>query len=255
VAVEAARGVSASYFFTVYPAEPRSYHDCVYAPDDRCVFRGETRTVASVMQELAREGFDVGLHGGYFSATCDEALRRQKETLENAVGLSITTTRQHWLHWRVDRTPRLQVSAGLRADSTLGFNRNVGFRAGTSLPFFQFDLRAGERLDLVEVPLIVQEGALFSANALELDRRLAKDVLQATIDRIADVGGVASFLVHPHSLLNPDVLFLYEWALDYALDLGAWVASVRDIDHWWRQREGLLEHAAPAIDDARTSAQ
>ena len=43
--------------------------------------------------------------------------------------------------------PQLQEAAGLRADSSLGYNRTVGFRAGTSLPFRQFDVSAGRTLD------------------------------------------------------------------------------------------------------------
>jgi hypothetical protein len=122
----------------------------------------------------------------------------------------------------------------------MGFNRNIGFRAGTSFPFFQFDLTAGRRLNVLEVPLIVQEGALFASNALELDRELAQEVVRSTIDKVAAVGGVTTFLIHPHSLLDPDVAYLYEWALDYSLDAGAWVASVKEIDEWWRRREQEL---------------
>ena len=66
------------------------------------------------------------------------ALAAERAALERATGLEIGTTRQHLLHWDVRRTPRLQEAAGLRVDSSLGFNRGVGFRAGTSLPSSRF---------------------------------------------------------------------------------------------------------------------
>lgn len=240
VEIERSRGVGASYFFTVFPPGRSSRYDCVYTPADRCEFRGRRWRIRDIMRLLADEGFDVGLHGSYFSATDEGLLGRQKEVLEQAVGRPVLTTRQHWLHWRVGRTPRLQARAGFAADATLGFNRNVGFRAGTSFPFFDFDLEAGEELDLLEIPLVVQEAALFAPNALELGEESAKDVVRRLVDRVARVGGVFSFLVHPHSLLDARVASLYEWLVDHVVDEGAWVASVADIDRWWRARAARL---------------
>ena len=79
---------------------------------------------------------------------------------ESATGITPTTTRQHFLHWDIARTPQLQNAAGFTADATLGFNRTVGFRASTALPFRQFDVTADEALPLLEVPLVVEDSAL-----------------------------------------------------------------------------------------------
>ena len=45
VEIEHGHGVSASYFFTVYPVEPISRYDCLYTFDDPCRFRGNATTV------------------------------------------------------------------------------------------------------------------------------------------------------------------------------------------------------------------
>ena len=230
---------TASYLFTVPPPIGRSRYDCVYAPHDLCRFRGATRSVADVMRTLADEGFDVGLHGSYEGAFRPHALAAEREILRRATGLEITSTRQHFLHWDVRSTPRLQEEAGLRVDSSLGFNRNVGFRAGTSFPFRHFDVGAGRALDLVQVPLVIQDGALLGPIGVGRGLSHALGVVDELLDGVAAVGGVASFLFHPDKLGRPDWLQLYEHALGAAAERGAWFASLRDLGDWWRRREVL----------------
>ena len=240
VAVAQEAAVPASYFFHVRPVAHASPYDCLYALEDAVMYRGARRLVREVVRELADEGFDIGLHGSYHSACSAEALAAERAALERATGRPVTSTRQHYLHWDARFTPRAQEAAGLRTDSTLGFNRNVGFRAGTSLPFRLFDVATRTRTAVLEVPLIVQEGPLLAANGLELDRQQAVEVLRLLLDRVAQVGGVATLLFHPHSLLNPDHMALYRWAIDYGRSKGAWFATLRDLGNWWREREVRL---------------
>jgi hypothetical protein len=244
VDIEVAREVRGTYFFTVYPPGRPSWYDSVYTADDSFVFGDRRRRVRDVMKELAQAGFDVGLHGSSASATDATLLSEQRAVIEDAVDNPVRTTRQHWLHWDVRQTPPAQAAAGFSADSTLGFNRNVGFRAGTSFPFFLPIWDPFRSLDLLEIPLVAQESALFSPNALELDESLAREVVQKLVDRVATVGGVFTALIHPHSLLDDRVAALYTWLLDYALDRGAWVASVAEIDSWWRKRVEALTEAS-----------
>ena len=231
VELERSRGVSASYLFTVYPAMRKTIYDAVYAGSDRCRFRGKTRRVREIARELHQEGFDVGLHAGYASATDLEAFRHEKGLVEAYIGDDVVSCRQHYLHWDVGATPRIQSEAGIRVDSTVGFNRNIGFRAGTALPHRLFDLAADEPLNVLEVPLIIQESPLLATNALELDVPLARETMERLIDRIAETGGVATLLFHPHSLAHPDFLSLFSGAIDYARDRGAWVGSLKSDSH------------------------
>jgi peptidoglycan/xylan/chitin deacetylase (PgdA/CDA1 family) len=240
VAVELELGVRGSYFFTVLPERRVSRYDCLYALDDPCVFRSKRQRVADVIVQLAEDGFDVGLHGSYHSALEPGLLTEQKNALERATGIDVTTTRQHFLHWDIHTTPRLQNDAGLAADSTLGFNRSVGFRAGTSLPYYHFDLENSLQLELLQVPLIVQDGPLFSAVALELDVDLAMDLARHVVDVIATAGGIANFSFHPNNVEDERYLALYRSTIEYGLERGAWVTSVDAIQSWWRERARLL---------------
>lgn len=239
VEIERGYGLPASYFFTVFPDDPSRY-DCVYLPSDACRFRGARQTVADVLRTLAGEGFDVGVHGSYGSAVEPGRLSRERDVLAHATGLDIRTTRQHFIHWRVGVTPRLQEAAGITADTTLGFNRGVGFRAATSLPFRMFDLERDSSLELLEVPFAVHDGALLRSDALELDVELACRTIQSFMDAVAASGGVASLLFHPNNLLHPDFLELYRFSIAYGRERNGWFASLRDIERWWRRRSARL---------------
>jgi hypothetical protein len=152
----------------------------------------------------------------------------------------VRTTRQHFLHWDVRWTPQLQEAAGLRADSSLGFNRSVGFRAGTSLPFRHHDLVSARTLDVVEVPLVVQDAALLGPIAVGGGREQVEELLE----EVGAVGGLLTLVFHPDKLARPEWLSLYEWTLDRVAESGAWVTSVAGLDEWWRDRERAILGAA-----------
>jgi hypothetical protein len=237
VELEAARGLTASYLFTPPPGRDASRFDCVYALDDPCRFRGARRSVAEVMRTLADEGFDVGLHGSYHAGLRPGALRRERDVLERATGLTIETTRQHLLHWDVRSTPALQEQAGFRVDSSLAFNRNVGFRAGTSLPFRLFDVAGGAQLQLLEVPPVLQDVSLLDAWGLGLELDRAREVVAEFVAIAAAAGTAITLVFHPDKLAQPRWLELYEWTLDEVVERGAWVTSLRGLEEWWRLRE------------------
>jgi peptidoglycan/xylan/chitin deacetylase (PgdA/CDA1 family) len=237
IALEREYGVRSTYFFTVFPDEGFSRYDCVYLPGDRCRFEGRDTTVAEVMRRLASEGFDVGLHGSFNSGVVPGLLAREKAVLEDALGSPVTTTRQHFLHWDVRATPRLQLESGLAADSSLGFNRAIGFRAGTSLPFRHFDLAAGRELPLLEVPLVIHDGPLVRTDGLGLDEAGAIEAALRIVREVEASGALATVLLHPNSISEPRFEAVYRALLDYAVERGAWVASLREVAEWWSERE------------------
>jgi hypothetical protein len=232
--------VTASYFFTIPPDSHVSKYDCLYDVHDHCRFLGKPRKVKEVMAFLRQDGFDVGLHGSYFSALQEGLLAEQKNTLETAIRAPVATTRQHWLHLQVPWTFSLQERAGFQADTTLGFNRNIGFRAGTSLPFFVYDRNQQKQLNLLEVPLVVQDGALIGANALEYSPEKALDVVKEVAARIKNVQGCLTLLFHPDIFQKPGLAPLYRSIIDYCLGQNAWVTDLNSIQSWWRQRAEML---------------
>lgn len=230
-------GVTASYLFTV-PGSGR--FDCVYAPEDPCVFRGVRQRIADVARTLAAEGFDVGLHGGYGAGTRPGALAAERARLRDATSAEITSTRQHLLHWDVRWTPQLQEEAGLLVDSSLGFSRNVGFRAGTSLPFHWFDVARSRPLALLEAPLVLHDVGLLGEWGLGLDVARAEEVVASFLDEAERLGTLRTVVFHPDKLMNEDWLRLYRTTIASCAARGAWVTSLDGLATWWHAREARL---------------
>lgn len=243
--IERELGVKASYFCTVYPIVGRpAPFDCVYRTSDAIPFNGRLSKIRDVLCELADQGGDVGLHGSIHSATEPGALLEQKEFLERVLGGSIHTTRQHWLTWDPLTTPRLQARAGLSADSTLGFNRSVGFRCGTSLPFYLRDASHNRTLPVLELPMVFQEAAVHSAQGLEYSNHQTRQLYSLLLGRLLSVGGCLTLLYHPdNKFCNSEIAGTYRWMIERALAEGAWVTNLKEVSDWWQQREKILQNS------------
>jgi hypothetical protein len=98
-------------------------------------------------------------------------------------------------------------------------------------------------LQLIEVPLVIQDGPLFNAVALELDVELALELVHHLIDVIADAGGVATLSFHPNNLEHDQFVTVYRSAIEYGLKRGGWAASLATIQTWWRERAEQLAAA------------
>ena len=233
VEAEERHGFRSSFFF--FPTLVRERHpiDNVYRWDDRTTYRDGTCSVREIARDLHRRGWDIGLHGSYLSPMSYDMLAEQKEDVEKAVGQTVVTSRQHNLHFDAARTPALLERAGLKVDSTLGSNRDIGFRAGTSYPFRMWDAAARDWLALVEIPLVLHDGALLRPDNLDLDLESAFAVCKTVIDRVAETRGVVTLLWHPDKAALPDWFALYTRLLAYIQGQSGWGASARDIHGWW----------------------
>ncbi|MEL6182300.1 MAG: hypothetical protein AAFS10_25310, partial [Myxococcota bacterium] len=239
--LEEAYGIKASYFFTVYPVQTPSRFDCTYAFGDRCLFRSEQVEIRHILRYLVGEGFDVGLHASFLSPTRLEMLKRQKAQVEQASGAPVTTVRQHYLAYTHAQTPVLQDRAGLRADSTLGFNRNIGFRAGTSLPHHHFARAQDKALEMIQLPLVIHDGTVFRSKGLEYDLEYAQQAVGLVLDRIRATHGCATLLFHPEVLVDTSFMQLFRWCIEYGQQHNAWFATLHEIQEWTRARAGALE--------------
>jgi len=138
-------GVRSTWFFL--PEKGKAGQD---APAIRA---GHYDLDPELIRKLTDGGWEVGVHGldnWRDIAAAKEELKRVSDITNTDVG-----TRVHWLLFDQDSWKRLD-EAGYAYDSTIGYNDDVGFRAGTMQPY-----RPRGCGQLVEVPLIIQDAALF----------------------------------------------------------------------------------------------
>lgn len=236
--VEKEVGAHSTFFF--WPGwssvTKRHHTDCTYGLYDQVVFNGQKCTVTEMIREIDRRGWEIGLHPSWSSFDDADELKRQKESLEKAMGREIHSVRQHYLHYDIRVTPRVHAEAGLKYDSTLGFNDNVGFRFGTCSPWYLYDLGAEKELTVLEIPLIIQDGAMLNpAKGMRLDEDTAFQYVVQIAASVEKVGGVLTLLWHPNSIIQPDWWNLYLRTLEYLQQKNAWFASVTEVGEWWKR--------------------
>jgi hypothetical protein len=233
VEVEEKFGFRSTFF--VFPTHVRKRHviDNVYQWNDRIPYRGERCPARVMVRDLHSRGWDIGLHASYLSFESYDMIAEQKNEVEQLLGSNITASRHHNLHFESALTPRLLDQASIKVDSTLGFNRDVGFRAGTSYPFRMWDEQQERWLSIIEIPVVLHDGALLRPDNLDLDPENAIALCKRLIDRVIETKGVVTLLWHPESIARCGWFDVYEKVLGYIQAENGWGASARQIYEWW----------------------
>jgi len=234
--IENVVGAHSTFFF--WPGwnaiEKRHHTDCNYELNDSVKFDGRFCTVAEMIGEINRRGWEIGLHPSWNSYNSVKELGKQKAALEKVVGQKIMSIRQHYLHHDIRTTPRVHEATGFKYDSTLGFNDNVGFRFGTCYPWYLYDLNSSKELSILEIPLIVQDTAMLNPKkGMRLDEKTAFFYVNMLSEKIKKVGGVLTLLWHAGTINNKSHWRLYQRTLNLLKEQGAWFASVKEIGDWW----------------------
>ena len=196
-------------------------------------YKFSDKKIASCMQDMDLKGWEVGLHGSFHSFIDFETFKSEKEDLQTVLGDRIWGVRQHNLNLRIPDTWIIQNKAGLAYDTTLGCNDSIGFRWGTCFPFRFCHNNAAEPMDLIEIPLIVEDTAYFRS------KDPWKDFLEIA-DSVKNVHGIMTLLWH-HSVFN-EIEFpgwgpAYEQMIDFCLKKDAWITTAKEITQWWLNRE------------------
>jgi peptidoglycan/xylan/chitin deacetylase (PgdA/CDA1 family) len=234
IAEEARLGFHSTFFVLPERLTAATIHDQFYRYDDVVLHGGRELPLREALRATRAAGWEIGLHGSYASAYDAAMLAAEREQREAALGVAVTSTRQHYLRFGVERTPDVQAAAGLRADSTLGYSSTIGLRAGTSLPFFWASAPG-----LLEVPLAIQDVGLLRVHGRGVDVGAQIARAQTLIRRIAQTGGVATLSWHTHAE-SRGALPAYRALLETAAELGAWGCTLGELEHWWRGRSATL---------------
>lgn len=82
----------------------------------------------------------VSLAASYSSFNDSELLKKEKKNLTGVINRSVDSSRMRYNRVDVPQTYRNLVDAEFTDDYTMGFTHKIGFRAGTSFPFYLYDL-------------------------------------------------------------------------------------------------------------------
>lgn len=176
----------AFYFMSARPS-PRENEYTIASP-----------LVRTLVREIQKEGFEIGLHAGYHSARDPQALRAQRDRLANLLGETQFGGRQHYLRFHAPGTWRNWEEAELSYDATLGYADHEGFRGGTCRRYQPFDCEQDRRMRIWEEPLVAMDGTLRSARNMTPAHALER--VKDLADRCRWAEGTFTLLWHNSSL-------------------------------------------------------
>ena len=195
-------------------------------------YRFNDLEIIKIIHKLSSGGWEVGLHGSYYSYLDPEKLEREKKDLESVFNKSISGIRQHNLNLKIPETWQYQEKTGLEYDTTLGSNHYLGFRYGTSFPFNPFNSITKKPLSILEIPLVIEDIALFRKNN-------AWENCVSIINTVENLGGVLTLLWH-HSVFNekeyPGWSEMYQRIISLCKEKNAWITTGNEINKWWKSR-------------------
>ena len=149
-----------------------------------------------LVETITASRAEAALHGSYATANDEALLATEKATLE-ALGVTVTGQRYHYLRVDPHRNLRPLATLDFRYDTSLGFSDAIGFRAGLARPFRPWDFEREEPLDLLELPLAVMDVTLAEPRYLGLSARSAWPRLESLLDWSAANGAAFAILWHP----------------------------------------------------------
>jgi hypothetical protein len=179
---------------------------------------------------LIEHGAEVGVHG--IDAWRDAgAGRAELQRIAGITGEPRVGIRMHWLLSNAATATTLE-RAGYSYDASSGYNETLGYRNGTSQPF-----RPLTTTTLLELPLHIQDGALFYPQNLDLPEDEAARRCGLLIDHAQSSGGVLTVLWHDRSH-GPERFWgdFYIALLQAIRSRNAWFATAAQAVDWSRAR-------------------
>lgn len=166
---------------------------------DRTVKPG-TQAFVDVFNRLQSRGVQMGLHPSYDSAFEENLLKNEYDLICTNVNQKIRFTRNHFLRYNIRNTPHELLKLGVKADFTMGFASQPGFRAGTAHPFYYFNLNTNQAAELLFVPFCAMDGAFLIYNKVEPEG--AMKIMMQMAQEVKKTGGYYVTVFHESTISN-----------------------------------------------------
>jgi peptidoglycan/xylan/chitin deacetylase (PgdA/CDA1 family) len=238
-------GFKSTFNFFSFPTSKESVYDCDYKFNDTVIFDGTTMSVDGMIKQIDKAGWEIGLHGSINSYNDARLLKVQKQSLEDIIQKEVVSTRNHYLKIDTNITPRIQAEVGLRNDSTLGYNNVVGFRTGTSFPYWCWDIETSNSLPLLEIPMSLMDVALFHKCTTRKDFDSAIEKCIKVMDEVEIVGGCLTLNWHPNYLINDYYWQAYSILLQEAFRRNAWGCTAKEVSEYWKFLDQNIDSKKP----------
>jgi len=120
----------------------------------------EDKALQHQLKKMLKQGWEIGLHGSFFSSDSLKQLSFEKQKLEQALGHEVTKTRQHWLRYKEDATPFIHEKL-FEQDSSVAWNNEIGFRAGIASKYRPYNHKEDRPFNYFIVPQIIMDSNIY----------------------------------------------------------------------------------------------
>ncbi|MGE5605676.1 MAG: polysaccharide deacetylase family protein [Bacteroidota bacterium] len=131
------------------------------------------KRIRNILLELHDKTVLTGLHASFSAYQDFKKYQRELTILTTLMG-PVEWNRNHWLKFSVHDTFDILEQAGIKNDSTLGFNDQTGFRSGLCTPYFPYNFKEEKAYEIREYPLNIMDCTLFNYLRLNNDEALKK---------------------------------------------------------------------------------
>ncbi|MCA9485741.1 MAG: polysaccharide deacetylase family protein [Nanoarchaeota archaeon] len=160
---------------------------------------------------------EVGIHPSFDSFDKPEKVKIEKARLEEIVGHEIIRSRQHFLRLNIPETYQNLEKIGIKEDYSMGYADHFGWRAGTSRPFYFFDLASNRKTALLVHQFQYMDGTLNEYMNLSIDQ--AKNVVEQLHHETKKFGGNFICLWHNETVGNYESWQGWQDVLNYNISL------------------------------------
>lgn len=192
---------------------------------------GRYAVTASFLESIRRRGFEVGIqdlnHDGRLFDNRQEFLRRAGLINNCAKQFGARGFRAGVLYRKPEWYGALDFSFDMSIPNVAHLDPQRG-GCCTVMPYFIGNM--------LELPVTTTQDYMLFHLLKERSISLWKE----QVERILARNGLASFIVHPDYVMEPDTMPVYRDLLQHLRDIqGVWFALPSEIDDWWRARSGM----------------
>ncbi len=235
--LELEEGLGGTYFFIPFNNRPGETVSGTAPGIRACKY--DLASLRDRIKALVEKGCEVGVHG--IDAWKDpEKGRQEYDRIQAITGTGDMGIRMHWLYFDV-LSPRSLERTGFSYDSSAGYNEAVGYRSGTTQVY-----RPPGATGLLEIPLHVQDTALFYKDRMNLTEAEAFGRVREILDDTQKLGGVLTINWHVRSL-SPERLWdgFYAELLKELKGRKVWFATARQVVAWFCKRRSVSLYGDP----------
>jgi hypothetical protein len=193
-----------------------------------------SRKFKKLFRNLVDSGHEIALHPSKFSFDRPRYYRDEKRKLENACGVKVNGMRQHYLRAKYPRLWIFAERAAFNYDSSLGYNFQSGFRAGTAHPFKTYDVFEDKPLSLIEFSLHLFEYNLPGSGE---DLKQSKITISDLVREVSKYNGLLVSLLHPSNFVHQPFKELWTYLEDILSEKKLYVRTLSGHLKWLRARE------------------